>query len=348
MGASSGIGRLAALEFARRGARVVVAARDAEGLDTLVDEIRTEQGKAVSVTADVTDFDQVNEVARAAVDHYGRLDTWVHLAGVSLYSAVRDMMPDEFKQVIDVNLVGQAYGAMAALPHLRHVGSGAFISVTSIEAFAALPLQSAYAASKHGVHGFLESLRLELRHEGLPISVTEIIPSTMNTPLFDKARTRLGVKPKGQPPVYEPEVTVATILYAAEHPVRAMVAGGGGRLLTAMRTATPRLALWFLGTVPFSGQRTNEPRSVTAPDNLFEPVAGLAQVRGNYGGPTRRTSVYTTLTTSRWFRPVLTGALLGAGLLALNSARGGARRRDAPTSGRRHEVERGAEQRQLR
>jgi len=128
-GASSGIGRQTALRFAQRGARVVVAARGAAGLQSLVDEITRDGGEATAITADVTDFAQVKAVADGTVARYGRLDTWVHAAAVAIYALFDSTTPEEFKQVIDVNLTGQAYGAMAALPHLKREGRGALIHI---------------------------------------------------------------------------------------------------------------------------------------------------------------------------------------------------------------------------
>jgi len=333
LGASSGIGRLAALEFARRGARIVGAARDTEGLESLVREIQSMGGRAISVTADVTDYAQVEAVARTAIDHYGRLDTWVHLAGVQFLSRFEDMTPEEFSRVIDVNLLGQAYGAMVALPYLRRQLQAAYISVTSVEALAALPLQSVYAASKHGVHGFLTSLRQELQEARIPVSVTEIMPSSTNTPLFEAARTREGVQAKGQPPLYEPEVTVRAILYAAEHPVRTLVTGGGGRFLIAMKALAPRVADWYLRRMAFAGQRTETLKDSSAPSNLYEPLSGTARIRGRGGGSAYSHSIYTTLATSRYVRPALNLALAGAGLLALR-ALFGKQRRKKETPGR--------------
>ena len=118
-GASSGIGRQTAIDFARRGARVVVAARSREGLDSLVETIHSSGGKAIAKQADAADFEQVRAVAEEAVREFGHLDTWVHAAAVSLYARFEDTDPEEFRRVIEVNLVGQAYGARAALPHLR-------------------------------------------------------------------------------------------------------------------------------------------------------------------------------------------------------------------------------------
>lgn len=153
----------------------------------------------------------------------------------------------------------------------------------------------------------------------MPISITEIQPSSANTPLFETAHTRAGVQPKGQPPLYEPEVTVMAILHAAEHPVRTLVTGGGGRLLIAMKALAPRFADWYLRRMAFSGQRTTIPKGTDAPSNLYEPIPGTARIHGEGGGPASKYSVYTRVATSRYLRPVLKTALAGAGLLALRS-----------------------------
>ncbi|HWG85752.1 MAG TPA: SDR family NAD(P)-dependent oxidoreductase, partial [Deinococcales bacterium] len=133
-GASSGIGRETALRLAARGARVVVAARDDEGLQSLVSEIESAGGQALAVTADARHWDDVKAVADRAAEHFGRLDTWVHAAAVAVYATFEETAPKEFKRVVETNLVGQAYGAMAALPHLRAAGGGALIHISSVEA----------------------------------------------------------------------------------------------------------------------------------------------------------------------------------------------------------------------
>lgn len=148
-GASSGIGRATALRFAERGAKVVVSARSTEGLESLVEEIRSQGGEATAIPADATDFGQVRAVAAWAVQQYGRLDTWVHAAAVTVYATFEETTPEEFRRMLDVNLMGQVHGAKAALPYLRE-GGGALILISSVEAIRALPYNSAYAASKHG------------------------------------------------------------------------------------------------------------------------------------------------------------------------------------------------------
>lgn len=293
VGASSGIGREAASMFARGGARVVVSARSREGLDTLVEEIRREGGEATAVPADAAESQEMERLAGRAVELYGRIDTWLHAAAVSLYARFEDTTPDEFRRVVEVDLLGQAFGAMAALPWLRREGRGALIHVSSVEGLRALPYQAAYGASKHGIVGMLEALRLELQEEGAQISVTNVMPSSVDTPLFDKARTKLGVKPKGVPPIYRPATVARAILHAAERPTRDIVVGGGGRALAFAQAASPRLVDAWLLRQGFAAQRDDAWRSVHHPDNLEEPVGGHDRVHGSYGGPSRERS-YTT------------------------------------------------------
>ena len=275
MGASSGIGRESALRFARRGAKVVVSARGEDGLASLVEEIRQGGGQATAVVADTSDFEQVKAVADRAVEEYGRLDTWVHLAAVGLFATFEQTTPEEFARVIDVNLMGQVYGAMAALPHIKREGRGALIHISSVEAKRSFPFHSAYGASKHGMDGFLEALRVELKHEGWPISVTQVLPGTINTPFFDKGRSKIGVKPVGIPPIYEPGTVANIIVYAADNPARDLVSGGAAQALILNQRLSPRMLDAVLATrAGFSPQKTEEPRSEDEPDNLYGPIRG--------------------------------------------------------------------------
>jgi NAD(P)-dependent dehydrogenase (short-subunit alcohol dehydrogenase family) len=295
IGASSGIGRETALRFARKGARVVVSARSEEGLDSLVEKIRAEGGDASYVVAEVTDFDQVKAVADRAVEEYGRLDTWVHLAAVGLFATFEQTTPEEFERVIDVNLMGQVYGAMAALPHIKREGRGTLIHISSMGAKRSIPLQSAYCASKHGIDGFLEALRVELKHEGWPISVTQVMPATINTPFFDKARTKLGVKPVAPPPIYGPNIVADAILHAAENSARDLVVGGAARAVISTQTVSPRLLDAVLKRVGFEVHYTDEPKPADAPDNLFGPIEGHNTSEGSFGDRAHPKSLYNWL-----------------------------------------------------
>jgi NAD(P)-dependent dehydrogenase (short-subunit alcohol dehydrogenase family) len=308
----------------------VVSARSAEALEGLVQEIRAAGGEATAIPAEASDPAQVQALADRAVATYGRIDTWVQLAGVGLWALLEDTRPEEWRQVIDVNLNGTAYGVMAALPYLKREG-GALILVSSVEANVGMPYQAAYSASKHGIRGLVKSLRLEIRHEKLPISLTELMPSGINTPLFDKTRTKIGTKPMPPPPLYEPHVAAEAILFAAEHPVAELTAGGTGLAFSILRRVSRGAADALLSRVGFVTQHTWEPKGEEAPDNLNQHLPGYDRVRGSLGPVTRGTSAATWLATHPPARRVLAGALLGsAAVFALRAlSRGAGAARDA-------------------
>lgn len=314
VGTASGIGRETAVQFASRGTKLVVADNDDAGLASLVDEIRGMGGQVVSVVADVASYPQVELVAQRAVQEYGRLDTWVHIAAVGLYATFLQTTPDDFKRVIDVNLMGQVYGAKAALPHIIRSGGGGLIHISSIEAKRALPYHSAYGSAKHGISGFLEALRVELQHLHLPVSVTEIMPASINTPFFDKARTKIGVKPQGVPPLYEPAIVARAILHAAERPQRDIIVGGAGKLLVLGQRLSPSLMDGAMRNFGFSSQRTDEPRSPDAPSDLLGPAGQYNRVEGDFGGKAFKHSFSTLLDLHPTVKAVAAvGAALGIG-----------------------------------
>jgi NAD(P)-dependent dehydrogenase (short-subunit alcohol dehydrogenase family) len=249
-----------------------------------VDDIRRLGGEARAMVADVCEFEQVEAVAQIAVEEYGRLDTWVHLAAVGLFAPFDQTQPEEFKRVVDVDLMGQVYGAMAALPRIKREGRGALVHISSVVGKRSAPLQSAYSASKHGVEGFLESLRVELLQEGWnSIGVTNVMPAAINTPFFTKARTKLGVKPKGFPPIYQPGVVVDAILYSAEKAPREIVAGGGGKGMLLTQRLSPRLMDALMVRGGFGSQMTDEPKSTADQDGLFAPMNGQDRTEGEFG-----------------------------------------------------------------
>ncbi len=294
MGASSGIGRASALAFADQGAKVAVSARSAPGLDSLVATIRGTGGGATAVVADVSDVAQVEAAADTAVRTYGRIDTWVNCAGVAVFAPFEHTTPEEFRRVLDVNFMGQVHGAMAALPHLRRDG-GSLVCVSSMGVKRGIPLQTAYCASKHAIDGFVEALRVELQHDKAPVSVTNVMPATINTPLFDNARTKLGVKPVAPPPVYQPNVVVDAILYAAQHPVRDLAVGGAAKAMILSEKVAPRAVDAILRRVGYRLHYTKDPKPEAAPDNLFETLPDHDSVEGTVGDRAFSRSLYTRL-----------------------------------------------------
>jgi NAD(P)-dependent dehydrogenase (short-subunit alcohol dehydrogenase family) len=305
-GGTSGIGLATAKRAAERGARVVLCSRNEAELQDTVAGIEGSGGKARSVVADVANPDDMERLAAAAIEEYGALDTWVNNAGVSFYGRLADVAIEDMRQLFEINFWGTVYGSRAALPRLRTSG-GALINVGSIVSDRAIPLQGAYSASKHAIKGFTDALRMELEEEKAPISVTLIKPSAIDTPYFQHAKNYMSVEPKPPAPVYAPELVANAILRAAEHPVRDITIGGGGRLISAMGTALPRLTDIYMERAMFSSQRSDVPAEQRE-GNLYESSGREGKERGEYKGMVRRSSLYTQTALSPG------KALLAAGL----------------------------------
>ena len=292
-GASSGIGLVTARQAAARGAAVALSARNHGDLERAVAEIRGGGGRAIAVAGDVADPAQVESIAAETIAAFGRIDTWVNNAAVSMYGRITELPIEDMRRQMDINYWGQVYGSRVAVRHLRERG-GALINVGSALSDRAIPLQGNYCAAKHALKAFTDALRMELEEEGVPISVTLVKPASIDTPFFDKARTHLGVEPQPVPPVYAPEVVADVILSAAERPLRELIAGGSGAKLSAARFA-PRVADLYMERYTFKSQKTDIPVTPGRRDNLYEPVAHDGGERGrNWRGHTRGSSIYTS------------------------------------------------------
>jgi NAD(P)-dependent dehydrogenase (short-subunit alcohol dehydrogenase family) len=291
------------------------------GLVALVGEITTRGGSARYAVCDVADVDDVEHVAATAVGEYGRIDTWVNAAAVSVYARFEDTTLDEFRRVMDVNFMGQVHGAKAALPHLRRGGGGALISISSVESLSALPLHSAYVASKHAAEGMIEALRRELLSEGAPISVTSVKPATINTPFFRNSLNKMDVKPQGPPPVYQPSVVADCVLYAAQHPVRDLYAGGAGKMMALNQLLAPRFMDAAMAKLGIPLQRTDEPE-VDGEDALYTPRVDDGRAEGDLSDQARPFSLYTWTATHPTARRAATGGFLAtAGMLLVQAHR---------------------------
>jgi short-subunit dehydrogenase len=316
-GASSGIGRATALLFGRHGATVVLAARNETALNEVVAEVEAARGRASAVVTDVAEFSEVERLAQAAVQRFGRIDTWINNAGVGTFGSVEQSSVEELERVIQVNLLSQVYGVKAVLPYMITARRGGIINVGSVLSKRSVPLLASYCASKHGVKGFSEALRVELQVEHPGISVTLILPSAVNTPFFEHARSKLGVLPKPIPPVYKPDAVAEAIVFAAEHP-RPEITVGGGKLFEIGESISPRLLDRYLsiGRRGYQQQRSDRPDDGV--DNLDAPLPGLGSAEGDFSADAKPYSLYTRHLEQYPYRKVLAGgAVAGSALLLL-------------------------------
>ena len=279
LGASSGIGRATALEFARQGTRrLVVASRGAEALGTLAEELAGLGADAVPVPTDVTDEAAVAALVGAAEERFGRVDTWVSAPAVSVYGPVKDITVEEFRRVIEVNFLGHVIAAKAAVPALERAGRGVYIGVASVEGYRSFPLHAPYSASKFALRAFHDALRQELADEHSPVDVVSILPASIGTPFFEHSRSKTGSLPKAPPPVYAPELVAEAIVRAAEHPRREIPVGDAALAFIAGQRLNPALTDALLSVVGPRAQQADRPDDGT--DIVDTPTPGPGSVRG--------------------------------------------------------------------
>lgn len=280
-GASSGIGLCTALAAAEAGARVVLAARSQEVLDEAVATIAASGGHALAACCDVSRREDVDALARLAHQQFGGIDTWVNNAGVSIYGRLEEVDESDSRRLFDVNFWGVVNGSLAALPFLRATG-GVLVNVGSEVSDAVVPLQGMYSASKHAVKGYTDALRVELADEGVPVSVTLVQPTAVDTPYPEHARNRMSAEPKLPSPTI-PAVRVAdAILDAATEPARDVRVGGTAVVNSFLSRVAPRIADLMSSMQVGTQVRDEPPRDpLGALDRPSEATAaGAGRIRG--------------------------------------------------------------------
>jgi short-subunit dehydrogenase len=280
-GASAGLGRAIAKEFARHGARVALLARDKDRLEDAKNEIERAGGEVLTFSVDVANAEQVDAVASKVEEQWGPIDVWVNNAMVGILSPVKEMKPEEYKRVMEVNFMGQVNGTLAALKRMLPRDKGSVVLIGSALAYRGIPLQSAYCASKHAVQGFFDSLRAELLHDKSKVRVTMPQLPGMNTPQFDWMRNKMAHKPKPMGTIYQPEVSARAIYYSAYHDVREFMVTKATLINVVGNKLFPGLGDKFLAKKGYKGQQTKE-KAEDRPDNLFEPVKGLYRAHGRF------------------------------------------------------------------
>jgi NAD(P)-dependent dehydrogenase (short-subunit alcohol dehydrogenase family) len=291
-GASSGIGRAITRLAGERGAKLVLAARNAEALQAAVAEAEARGSEALAVPGDATSADDAESLCALAIERFGRIDTFVSSVMVTVYAEVEHLELDELRRVMDVNFVGRAISYRAALPHLRAT-RGTFIDVNSGLAYRGIPLQAAYCASKAAGRAFFESARVELEKHGSGVDLCLVLPGGINTPQFDRGRQKLGLRPQPVPPIYQPEVVAEAVLHCCERPHRELPVTWGAQKLLWGQKLSPRAGDLVLLRNGWKGQTTGEPKPVGSPDNLWETLPGDPGAHGPFDDRARASSAWT-------------------------------------------------------
>jgi short-subunit dehydrogenase len=313
-GASAGVGRATARLFGRKGYDVALLARGEEALEAAKKEIEALGQRASWYKLDVADAEAVARAADTIEKEMGPIDIWVNNAMNSVFSPVKDMKPDEYKRVTDVTYLGQVYGALAALNHMRKRDKGSIVFVGSALAYRGIPLQSAYCGAKHAIQGFFDSLRTELMHDKSNITISMVELPALNTTQFGFVKNRLPNKPRPMGKIFQPEVAAEAILYAAEHKRREVLVGFPTVQAIVGNKLAPWFADWVLSRTAFKGQQTNQPKDPNQKHNLWEPVPGDHGAHGAFDDQAKSSS--TQFWISKHQPEFFTGLLLLGGLLA--------------------------------
>lgn len=239
-GASSGIGRAAALAFARQGACVVLAARRAELLEQVAGDCRALGAEAFAVPTDVTDAQAVQRLADKTEETFGPIDVWINNAGTGVFGPYQDADLALHRKTIEVNLLGSMHGAYAALPVFLRQGRGVLINNISLGGWAPTPFASAYTASKFGLRGFSASLRQELApHKD--IHICGVFPAMIDTPGLDHGANVSGKQIDPGPLVMRPRTWPKPLWrWCAGPATKSRWAGRRGRRRSPMRSRRAR------------------------------------------------------------------------------------------------------------
>jgi NAD(P)-dependent dehydrogenase (short-subunit alcohol dehydrogenase family) len=292
-GASAGLGRAIAHQFASAGMAVGLISRDREALEATAGEVGRLGGRAAVFVADVSDDAAVESAAAFFEEHLGPIDIWVNNAMVSVFSPVAQTTAQDFRRVTEVNYLGYVHGTLSALKRMMPRDRGRIIQIGSALAYRSIPLQSAYCATKHAIVGFTDSLRCELLHDKSNIGISVVHMPAMNTPQFTWMKNNLGRKPQPVPPIYEPEVGARIVAYAAltKSPRREYWVGGSTVKAIVAQKFVPGLLDAYLGKTGYESQQLDQPDRPDRPNNLWQPVSSGYGAHGPFDGRSRSFSL---------------------------------------------------------
>lgn len=316
-GASGGVGRALARAYADRECRIGLIARGRKRLEETAREVRERGGEALVLPLDVADAEAVAKAASTCEAELGFIDLWINGAMVTVFSPIERLKPEEIHRVTAVTYLGAVHGTMTALNHMRPRGRGTIVQIASAIGYRAIPLQSAYCAAKAAMIAFSDSLRTELRHDGVGIDVTMMQLPAVNTPQFEWARNKMPKRPQPVPPIYRAEAVAEAIAAKAESGEREIWIGRPAMKAILAQKLAPNLAERMLADSAWSGQMTDEPGEAGRPDNLFEPVETVpSEAEGRFLDRAKAARPMTLGTTAR-NRLLAGGGAAAAGTAAL-------------------------------
>lgn len=319
-GASAGVGRAIACEFARHGARIGLVARGRAGLEGALRDVERLGGKGVILPADTSDPAAVEEAATELETTFGPIDVWVNVAFATVFSPFTEMTPDEFKRVTEVTYLGFVYGTHAALKRMLPRDHGTIVQIGSALAYRGIPLQSAYSGAKHAIQGFTESVRAELEHQESAVWITMLQLPAVNTPQFTWGRNKMPRKAQPVPPIYQPELIGQAAYWAAHHRKRQMYLGGSTAIVINANKVVPGLGDRYLALTGYRSQMRDEPREPNKPDNLFTPVDENKDYGAHGAFDDRAISHSYEMWTSEHLPLVLAGLAAGLGAMGVGLA----------------------------
>ncbi|MGH8198870.1 MAG: SDR family oxidoreductase [Steroidobacteraceae bacterium] len=318
-GASAGVGRATAREFARQGAHLALLARNGEALDNARAEVESCGQRALAIPLDVSDADAVERATLLIESELGPIDVWVNNAMVTVFSPVALLQPDEVRRVTEVTYLGTVNGTLSALKRMLPRGRGSIIQVGSALAYRSIPLQAPYCGAKAAIRGFTDSLRTELLRSGSRVRVTMVQMPALNTPQFDWCRTHVSRKPQPVPPIFEPEVAARAIVWASRHSRREVFVGVSTlAAIWGNRLAAPLLDR-YLARTGYDAQLAEEPIEPDRRDNLWQTVPGDHGACGRFRNRASDSSGELWLTTHRSL--LLSACAVGAALAWLVGSR---------------------------
>jgi NAD(P)-dependent dehydrogenase (short-subunit alcohol dehydrogenase family) len=320
-GASAGVGRAAVRAFAARGANLGLIARGRDGLEGARREVESAGGKALVLPLDVSDAAAVERAAEEVEQQFGPIDIWVNDAMVSVFAPIVKTTPEEFRRVTEVTYLGFVHGTLAALKGMRRRNQGTIVQVGSALAFRSIPLQAAYCAAKHAIHGFTESLRSELMHESSAVHVTEVQLPAINTPQFGWSRAKLAREPQPVPPIFQPELAADAIVFAALQRRREVSVGWPVVRAITGEKLLPGYIDEYLAENGYDSQLTQQVIHAGRRDNLFEPLPGDHGAHGSFDDRARAFSMQFWLSKHRNALLACAGLALGSAVLGLTYAR---------------------------